>query len=687
MRPEIILLLLLVGVCRSEGSSFRSHHPHYLHSRSYPTPSTLHMYYGRVEGNTPVFLIQKGNDGQESAFFVLENKVDPAQSKLKSLRSYVEDTDYFRSILVFAIEDSYESGYREQARLQRATGNYCYALVLANHTGSKAYVVRASRDNEVQQLEHIQKELAFTWRNVSANPKNNWRLSRQINWYEIEPGEWVPRNYNVTDYTNFTAMAVQLRVNSSLLGTLKVHIDEVMLEPSLAEDAPNEILQHLLTEYDHAANLSVQRHQQRTCQSDAVSKLLKGLSFEYGRLHLAHNKTPIENAPRELLSFSPSRKRFPWGFLWDDGFHNEVIVRSEPDISLKVIKSWLDTMLAGWIPREQDRGIEREELCNCDRFLVKDDRDGNPPSLVLALGYLLKTRKLTLELLGQQSWNKLKEWHAWYMKTQMVGENTYLFKWFDHIESEGSFNSGLDDFPRPQGSLYHVDAQCWMYQLTRFMYEASVQFLDPHSSIYENQMNQMLSNLHQFKDVYTNIFKDVGSPSMVRGGLLNPYSTPGFPSVAHPALAQVNYTQLPKTYSEHIGYPSLLPLAFGMITKNTPEYTATINLISQPNSLNTGHGLSSISQSSFHYLASKDSYWRGPVWINMNYLVLRGLKLYYPEQDKLYQQLRTQLIDTVCGEWNRTGYFFENYIRGVGSFSFPFNGWTSLIALIITEDY
>jgi hypothetical protein len=101
---------------------------------------------------------------------------------------------------------------------------------------------------------------------------------------------------------------------------------------------------------------------------------------------------------------------------------------------------------------------------------VKDDRDGNPPSLVLALGYLLKTKRLTLEGLGTESWNQLKEWHAWYMKTQMVGERTYLFKWFDHIESEGSFNSGLDDFPRPSNCIYHIDAQSWMYVLTRFMW-------------------------------------------------------------------------------------------------------------------------------------------------------------------------------------------------------------------------
>ena len=47
----------------------------------------------------------------------------------------------------------------------------------------------------------------------------------------------------------------------------------------------------------------------------------------------------------ELLSFTPSKTGFPWGFLWDDGFHCEVAARSEPDLALKVVKSWLDTQM------------------------------------------------------------------------------------------------------------------------------------------------------------------------------------------------------------------------------------------------------------------------------------------------------------------------------------------------------
>jgi len=45
------------------------------------------------------------------------------------------------------------------------------------------------------------------------------------------------------------------------------------------------------------------------------------------------------------------------------------------------------------------------------------------------------------------------------------------------------------------------------------------------------------------------------------------------------------------------------------------------------------------------------------------------------------------LVNTVCGNYKKTGYFYENYKKGHGSFSYPFNGWTSLISIIVNENY
>ena len=88
----------------------------------------------------------------------------------------------------------------------------------------------------------------------------------------------------------------------------------------------------------------------------------------------------------------------------------------------------------------------------------------------------------------------------------------------------------------------------------------------------------------------------------------------------------------------------------------------------------------------------------------MTYLILKELKQlpkdleiiktshFDPEPKTvggLYQTMRANVIEVVFMEWKRTGLFWEQYHdrRGVGSCNKPFNGWTSLIALIMTEDY
>lgn len=104
------------------------------------------------------------------------------------------------------------------------------------------------------------------------------------------------------------------------------------------------------------------------------------------------------------------------------------------------------------------------------------------------------------------------------------------------------------------------------------------------------------------------------------------------------------------------------------------------------NELNSGFGITSISQRDPQYLTS-GAYWRGPVWININFLFLRGLFLYYKTETELYRKLRADIIQTVCGYEEKKGYFFENYIQGKGSFSYPFTGWTALISVIVRENY
>lgn len=55
------------------------------------------------------------------------------------------------------------------------------------------------------------------------------------------------------------------------------------------------------------------------------------------------------------------------------------------------------------------------------------------------------------------------------MFTQKNGD-VLIFKWHDSIDQNGaSFNSGMDDFPRPLNPKGHIDLQSWMYFFTKFM--------------------------------------------------------------------------------------------------------------------------------------------------------------------------------------------------------------------------
>lgn len=90
-----------------------------------------------------------------------------------------------------------------------------------------------------------------------------------------------------------------------------------------------------------------------------------------------------------------------------------------------------------------------------------------------------------------------------------------------------------------------------------------------------------------------------------------------------------------KGWSPHVGYGAILPLCFGMINASTPQFSATLKLLTDEAMLNTKHGLSSIARSSPEYLRTEYTYWAGPIWINMNYAALRGLKLFYPVEGLL----------------------------------------------------
>jgi mannosyl-oligosaccharide glucosidase len=121
----------------------------------------------------------------------------------------------------------------------------------------------------------------------------------------------------------------------------------------------------------------------------------------------------------------------------------------------------------------------------------------------------------------------------------------------------------------------------------------------------------------------------------------------------------------------HRGYLSLFPFLLGLLPSSSPHLGPILDLLYDPAHLWSPYGLRSLSAS--HELFGKDeNYWRGPVWIQMNYLALKALfevcharlisKDWLTERDqkyakedgpyktkarKIYGELRRNVVDNV----------------------------------------
>lgn len=122
----------------------------------------------------------------------------------------------------------------------------------------------------------------------------------------------------------------------------------------------------------------------------ALSNLVGGVGYFYGssivrsQWSLEDNQ-PLLYWPNSLFTATPSRTQFPRGFLWDEGFHCLLLGRWDPQATFEIIGHWLDLLnTEGWIPREQILGWEARAKVP-EEFVIQDNRNGNPPTLMLSL--------------------------------------------------------------------------------------------------------------------------------------------------------------------------------------------------------------------------------------------------------------------------------------------------------------
>jgi mannosyl-oligosaccharide glucosidase len=347
----------------------------------------------------------------------------------------------------------------------------------------------------------------------------------------------------------------------------------------------------------------------------------------------AKNREALEG-PSELFTTVPSRSFFPRGFLWDEGFHLMPIVDWDLDLAMEIVKSWFNLMDDdGWIGREQILGAEGRSKVPAE-FQVQYPHYANPPTLFFIVdSFIAKIKAMNKptsndakESLGARPnslhadnpelalqylrdlYPKLKKHYYWFRTTQSGDLKSYdrdsfsakeAYRWRGRTPMH-ILTSGLDDYPRPQpphpGEL-HVDLISWMGMMTRSL--------------------KNIATLLHYDD-------DVKELATIETAILR-------------NIDDLHWSEKEKCYCDatidayeenslvcHKGYISLFPFLTGLLDAKSDKLGHILTLLGDENELWSDFGLRSLSKKDELY-GTGENYWRGPIWMNINYLALTQL--------------------------------------------------------------
>lgn len=479
----------------------------------------------------------------------------------------------------------------------------------------------------------------------------------------------------------------------------------------------------------------------RDFAQETFSNLLGGLSYFHGT-HLVDRETAFDNenfdriellnsneeGPLELFSMVPSRAFFPRGFYWDEGFHLLQLLDYDSDLVFEVLHSWFNLIdKDGWIPREVILGDEARSKVP-EEFRVQNPNIANPPTLLLAFSEILSRAKTIQEEMleshlqenyqyeeldssfqgdklnnnpellisyAKEIYPKLLKHYEWfrnsqkgmleeYMEVPSINSKVHMeeaYRWIGRTFTH-CLPSGMDDYPRaipPDIAELHVDALTWVGVMTRSMKQIAsvidlVEEIKRFATIEENIVEN-LKTLHWDDD--QKLFCDITFND------------------------DANTDEALRKFVCHEGYVSLLPFAVKLIPHTDVERLKHIlDSMSNTTNLLSPYGIRSLSKTDEYY-DTGEVYWRGPIWLNINYLCLDALEYYFLESPlkksegqneelflqarTLYKQLRQNIIDNVYKIWKKDGYVYEqyNHKNGKGSGVQHFTGWTALVVNMI----
>ncbi|KAL1489403.1 hypothetical protein ABEB36_014304 [Hypothenemus hampei] len=449
---------------------------------------------------------------------------------------------------------------------------------------------------------------------------------------------------------------------------------------------------------------------------NTLSNMLGGIGYFYGSslVQSFYTEEPVYYWKAPLYTAVPSRSFFPRGFLWDEGFHGLLISQWDIDLELDIIGHWFDLInVEGWIPREQILGVEALAKVP-QEFIVQWNTNANPPTFFLTLEYILDKfeQDLSNERLAllERLYPRLQAWYHWFNSTQK-GSVSGSYRWrgrdaFTNRElNPKTLTSGLDDFPRashPTELERHVDLYCWMAvasnTMTRLGHllgrESYLKYQQTADYLMDTQLMDRL-----FWSNFSKRYADYGlHTDAVK--LVQPKPTPRQQNQNMEMIREVLKQPEYRLIDSQFGYVNIFPFLMKLVDPSSEKLSQILEDIRNPKLLWSDFGLRSLSTNSPLYMKRNTEhdppYWRGQIWININFLAVKALHYYGSVEGpyrndarQIYGDLRKNLIDNVVKQYWKTGYCWEQYNdkTGEGSGCRPFTGWTALIILLMSESY